>query len=110
MSIHRYNASRQVSESENLALVADRSQEGRTSAELIQQARILSLLYDIGTELTSILDLETLMRTIGMRVKSLVDYDVFSVMLLNSETKRLEHSFALRYDERIQLNQTLSLG
>jgi phosphoserine phosphatase RsbU/P len=74
------------------------------------QTQILALLYDIGRELTAILDLEDLMRTIGLRVKQLVDYDLFSIMLLNSSTNRLEHAVAVRFDERIQVKQTLALG
>ncbi len=77
---------------------------------LEEQAHILSLLYDIGKELTSILDLEALLRAIGERVKLLVDYDMFNVMLLNNDTLRLEHVFSLKYDERIHLKSTLALG
>jgi sigma-B regulation protein RsbU (phosphoserine phosphatase) len=77
---------------------------------LPDQTQILALLYDIGRELTSILDLEDLMRTVGLRVKQLVDYDLFSIMLLNSSTNRLEHAVAVRFDERIQVKQTLALG
>jgi phosphoserine phosphatase RsbU/P len=74
------------------------------------QAQILALLYDIGQELASILDLEDLMRTVGLRVKQLVDYDLFSIMLLNTATDRLEHAVAVRFDERIQVKQTLARG
>ncbi len=76
----------------------------------MDQAQILSFLYDTSKELASILDLEALLKTVGERVKLLVDYDLFSVLLLNNETKRLEHVFALRYDQRIQLRSTLALG
>ena len=76
----------------------------------MDQAQVLALLYDIGKELASILDLEALLRTVGERVKLLVDYDLFSVLLLNTETQRLEHTFALRYDQRIHLRSTLALG
>ncbi len=79
-------------------------------ASLIEQPRILSLLYDIGKELTSILDLESLLRAVGERVKLLVDHDVFNVMLLNPETQRLEHALSLRYDQRLHPRITLALG
>ena len=84
--------------------------DGDPAAALFRQTRILSLLYDIGSELTSILELEALMRAIGTHVKSLVDYDLFNVMILNPESNRLEHAFSLRYDERIEVSQTLALG
>jgi sigma-B regulation protein RsbU (phosphoserine phosphatase) len=76
----------------------------------LEQARVLALLYEIGAELTSILDLEALMRAIGTRVKRLVDYDLFNVMLLNPATQRLEHAFSLKYDEHVEVTQTLVLG
>jgi sigma-B regulation protein RsbU (phosphoserine phosphatase) len=43
-------------------------------------------------------------------VRQLAKYDIFSIMLLNQETGRLDHTFSLRYDERIQLRTTLALG
>ncbi len=77
---------------------------------LLEQTRILSLLYDIGKELTSILELEPLLRTIGERLKRIVDYDVFCVMLLNAETQTLEHAMSLRYNQQINPQSTLALG
>ncbi len=79
-----------------------------SSAE--EQARILSLLHDVGRELTSILDLDTLLLAIARRVKCLVDYDLFNVMLLNHDTHRLGHAFSLRFDERLHVRTTLALG
>jgi len=81
-----------------------------TSAALIEDARTLSLLYDISKELASILDLQALLRAVGERVKLLVDYDLFIVMLLNPESQRLEHTMCVRYDRRIHLMTTLALG
>jgi phosphoserine phosphatase RsbU/P len=65
------------------------------------QARALSLLYEISHELTSILDREELLRRIAERVKKLVDYDVFTVMLWDEEAQMLESVFAKRYDAAI---------
>jgi sigma-B regulation protein RsbU (phosphoserine phosphatase) len=74
-----------------------------------EQARTLALLHDVSRELTSILDRETLLRRIAQRVKRLVDYDVFSVMLLNERSEILESAFAMRYDESVVLCQQLTL-
>jgi phosphoserine phosphatase RsbU/P len=79
-------------------------------AILVQQARILSLLHDIGKELTSILDFDELLRAAGDRIKTLVDYDLFNVMLLNEATGRLEHALSLKYDQNIHIHTTLALG
>jgi phosphoserine phosphatase RsbU/P len=95
---------------ESFAQSAATKNERSLAASILEQARILSLLYDIGKELTSILDRDTLLRKIGQRVKSLVDYDLFNVMVLNPDTNRLEHALSLRYDERVDVQQTLALG
>jgi sigma-B regulation protein RsbU (phosphoserine phosphatase) len=77
---------------------------------IIEQTRILKLLYDISQELTSILDFDDLLRTVGARVKQLVDYDLFNVMLLNQDSQRLHHALSIQYDQRIQLQTELALG
>jgi phosphoserine phosphatase RsbU/P len=66
-----------------------------------EQAQTLSLLYEISHELTSILDREELLRRIAERVKKLVDYQVFTVMLWNEEEQLLESVFAKRFQQAI---------
>jgi phosphoserine phosphatase RsbU/P len=72
-----------------------------------EQAETLSLLYEISHELTSILDREELLRRIAARVKKLVNYHVFTVMLWNEQAQVLESVFSMRFDsalpERFQL-------
>jgi len=65
------------------------------------QAQTLSLLYEISHELTSILDREELLRRIAERVKTLVNYDVFTVMLWDEPAQMLESVFAMRYEDTI---------
>src|SRR5881398_27023 len=59
------------------------------------QANTLALLYDVSREVTSILDREELLRRVAERIKKIVDYDVFSVMLWNEQTQLLESVFAM---------------
>jgi sigma-B regulation protein RsbU (phosphoserine phosphatase) len=66
-----------------------------------EQARTLSLLYEISHELASILDREELLRQIAERVKKLVDYQVFTVMLWNEQEQVLESVFSLRFEDAI---------
>jgi sigma-B regulation protein RsbU (phosphoserine phosphatase) len=65
------------------------------------QAQTLSLLYEMSHELTAILDRQELLRRIAERVKKLVDYQVFSVMLWNDQEQVLESVFAMRYQDAI---------
>lgn len=79
-----------------------------------EQAAALALLYEMSHELTSILDREELLRRIAARVKTLVDYHVFTVMLWNDAAQVLESVFSLRFEdalpERVEtrLNQGLT--
>ena len=66
-----------------------------------EQARSLSLLYEISHELTAILDREELLRRIAERVKKLVDYQVFTVMLWDEEEQVLESVFSMRFKDAI---------
>jgi phosphoserine phosphatase RsbU/P len=66
-----------------------------------EQANTLSLLYEVSREITSILDREELLRRVAQRVKKLVNYHVFSVMLWNEKTQHLESAFAMRYGDAI---------
>ena len=79
-----------------------------------EQAKTLGLLYDVSRELTSILDREQLLRHIAERVKKIVNYDVFTVMLWNEQAQLLEGVFAMHYENsipsrfRVGLNQGIT--
>ena len=79
-----------------------------------EQAKTLALLYDVSRELTSILDREELLRGIAERVKKIVNYDVFTVMLWNENSQFLEGVFAMHYENsipsrfRVTLNQGIT--
>jgi len=74
------------------------------------EAKALTLLYDISRELTSILDREALLRGIAEHVKKIVDYHVFTVMLWNEQTQLLEGVFALHYEDTIASRFRVPLG
>jgi phosphoserine phosphatase RsbU/P len=60
-----------------------------------EQANTLALLYEVSREVTSILEREELLRRVAERIKKIVKYDVFSVMLWNEQTRHLESIFAM---------------
>jgi sigma-B regulation protein RsbU (phosphoserine phosphatase) len=74
-----------------------------------EQAKTLSLLYEVSRELTSILNREELLQRIAERVKRLVDYEVFSVMLWNDSAQVLETVFAMRCEDAIPARMSLGL-
>jgi phosphoserine phosphatase RsbU/P len=75
-----------------------------------EQANTLSLLYEVSREITSILDREELLRRVAQRVKKLVNYHVFTVMLFNERTQQLESTFAQRYGDTIASRLTIPLN
>jgi sigma-B regulation protein RsbU (phosphoserine phosphatase) len=74
-----------------------------------EQAKTLTLLYDVSRELTSILDREELLRRIAERVKRIVNYDVFSVMLWSESRQLLEGVFGMRYEDSVPTFMRLPL-
>jgi sigma-B regulation protein RsbU (phosphoserine phosphatase) len=75
----------------------------------LEEASTLSLLYDVSREITSILDREELLRRVAHRVKKLVNYHLFSVMLWNENTQLLESVFGMRYGDAIPTRLRLPL-
>jgi phosphoserine phosphatase RsbU/P len=75
-----------------------------------EQAETLTLLYEISHELTSILDREELLRRIAARVKKLVDYHVFTVMLWNEQAQVLESVFSMRFQDALPTRFQLPLN
>jgi phosphoserine phosphatase RsbU/P len=97
-----------------LTLVASRMAAGIENAQLytrtMRQARILLLLNEIARELTSILNLDELLGRIAELMRRLIDYQMFSILLLDSTGEKLQHRFSLRFNESIQLKHEIPLG
>jgi sigma-B regulation protein RsbU (phosphoserine phosphatase) len=97
-----------------LTLIASRMAAGIENAQLytrtMRQSRILLLLNEIARELTSILNLDELLGRIAELLRRLIDYQMFSILLLDSEGEKLQHRFSLRFDENIQLKNEIPLG
>jgi len=97
-----------------LTLIASRIAAGIENAQLYtrttKQARILLMLNEIARELTSILNLDELLRRIAELVRRLIDYQMFSILLLDSSGEKLQHRFSLRFNENIHLKHDVPLG
>jgi sigma-B regulation protein RsbU (phosphoserine phosphatase) len=76
-----------------------RSQAIRKTHPALDQS--LSLLSAISQEITSVLDRDQLLRRVADRVKKVVDYHLFNVMLWNEKSTLLESVFAVYYGEPI---------
>jgi sigma-B regulation protein RsbU (phosphoserine phosphatase) len=97
-----------------LTLVASRMAAGIENAQLytrtIKQSRILLLLNEIARELTSILNLDELLGRIAELMRRLIDYQMFSILLLDATGEKLQHRFSLRFNENILLKHEIPLG
>ena len=70
----------------------------RLTQHLRQQTQTLSLLHELGREFASILDRKKLLERVADRIKRLIDYDVFSVLLWNEESQLLEPAVSVYRD------------
>jgi sigma-B regulation protein RsbU (phosphoserine phosphatase) len=97
-----------------LMLIASRVAIGVENARLYtwvaRQAKQLILLNEISRELTSILNLDELFKRIADLLLRLIDYQMFSILLLNSGRTKLQHRFSLRFNENVQLKHEVPLG
>ncbi len=97
-----------------LTLVASRIAAGIENAQLYtritRQARILALLNEIACELSSILNLDELLNRIAELLRRLIDYQMFSILLLDASGEKLQHRFSLRFRENIHLKHEVPLG
>jgi len=97
-----------------LTLIASRMAVGIENARLYtrttRQARTLVLLNEIARELTSILNVDELLKLIAELLSRLIDYQMFSILLLDSAGDKLQHRFSQRFQENIQLKHDIPLG
>ena len=97
-----------------LTLIASRMAAGIENAQLYtritRQARILVLLNEIAREVTSILNLDELLGRIAELLRRLIDYQMFSILLLDASGEKLQHRFSLRFNENIHLKHEIPLG
>lgn len=97
-----------------LTLIASRMAIGIENARLhtrtTRQARALLLLNEIARELTSILNLDELLKRIAELLNRLIDYQIFSILLLDARGEKLQHRFSQRFQERLHLKHDIPLG
>jgi sigma-B regulation protein RsbU (phosphoserine phosphatase) len=86
------------------ARVAVTIDNARLFRRVERQNRTLRLLSHLSQEFSSILDLNVLLKRIAGSVKKLINYDAFSILLLDREQNHLRHSFSVRHDRRVDLD------
>jgi phosphoserine phosphatase RsbU/P len=91
-----------------LRLIAGRVATSIDNASLYRrvdrQNRTLRALASVSQEFSSILDLDELLGKIAETIRALINYDAFSIFLVDREKKVLRHRFSVRYDQRVNLD------
>ncbi len=91
-----------------IRLIAQRVAASIDNARLYRRAerqnRTLRTLAHLSQEFSSILDLDELLGKIAATIRALINYDSFSIFLLDAEKKVLRHRFSVRYDQRVHLD------
>ena len=77
--------------------IAQAIENARLYARVSRQAQTLTVLNEIATELISILDLDPLLERVGQLLRRLIDYQMFTVLLLDEMGETLITHLGLEY-------------
>ncbi len=81
--------------------LASAIENARLYQNMREQARTLSLLHELSRDLTAILDRNELLQRVAVLVGRIIDFDLFTVLLWDEESQRLEPWLALFADGRL---------
>ncbi len=81
-----------------------------TSTPLNVPTEVLATLVEIGEEINSSLDLDEVLRKTAALVKRLVDFEIFSVLLVDESMHRLYHRFTIGYGDEAGKDWVIPMG
>ncbi len=91
-----------------LRLIAGRAASAIDNARLFRrserQYRTLRTLSRLSQEFSSILDLDELLGKVASSVRTLINYDAFSILLIDEAQRVLRHRFSIRFDKGVTLD------
>lgn len=89
-----------------LAVLANRLAIAIENARLFEQVRTqaetLLVLNEVSREISSILDVEELLRRAAELVKRVIDYQILSLMLFDEEQQIFRHRLDVKHGQRVQ--------
>jgi phosphoserine phosphatase RsbU/P len=77
--------------------IAQAIENARLYARVARQAQTLTVLNEIAAELTSILELDPLLERVGQLLRRLIDYQMFTILLLDEKGETLITRYAWRF-------------
>jgi sigma-B regulation protein RsbU (phosphoserine phosphatase) len=89
--------------------VAQAIENARLYTRVARQAQTLAVLNEISREVTSILDLDPLLERIGELLRRIIDYQMFSILLVNEREQVLEIQYAVRFGHPVAPSETVPL-
>src|SRR6186713_2043418 len=84
--------------------------DSRGAARPATESELLSTLFDLGREITAVLDLEELLAKIPQLIARLTKFSAFSVYLLDEKRQELRIAYAVGYPEAALPNMRLRVG
>src|ERR1700688_4504750 len=82
----------------------------QAQSPLNMPAEVLATLVELSEEINASLDLDEVLRKTAAIVKRLVDYEIFSVMLLDDSTQKLYHRFTIGYGDEASKDWQIPVG
>src|SRR5580692_4070201 len=86
------------------ARVAFAIDNARLYRRVDRQNRTLKTLAHLSQEFSSILDLDELLTKIAATVRTLINYDAFSIYLVDPDKRLLRSRFSVRFDQRVTVD------
>jgi len=86
------------------ARVAIAIDNARLYRRVERQNRTLRMLASVSHEFSSILDLDELLGKIAATMRAIINYDAFSILLVDEDQRALRHRFSIRYDQRVDID------
>ena len=81
-----------------------------TATEASQAAELLVTLFELGREVTSVLDLDELYEKIPQLLARLTTFKAFAVWLLDEKRQELSIAYAVGYPDEVRRNFRLAVG
>jgi sigma-B regulation protein RsbU (phosphoserine phosphatase) len=85
--------------------IAGAIENARLYTRVARQAQTLQVLNEISREITSILDPDELLQRVGQLVRRIIDYQMFSVWLVNDRNQMLENRLSIRFTHRSDVKE-----
>src|ERR1700744_1956625 len=89
--------------------VAQAIENARLYTRVARQAQTLAVLNELAREVTSILDLEALLERMAELLRRLIDYQMFSILLLNEREQVLETQYAVRFGHSVLASDSVPI-